>query len=95
MRYVNRKSDFRFAEPFPDERKMAGQGINGTISNPADWTISGPEAPTISGFARRYPRALRLADVEEGEDAFDDGGHVVVLVLGEAAAEDDAGLLVG
>ena len=62
----------------------------GTISNPADWTISEPEAPTISGFARRYPRALRLADVEEGKDALDDGGHVVVLVLGQAAAEDDA-----
>ena len=44
---------------------MVGQGINGTISNPADWTISEPLSLTISGFARRYPRALRLADVEE------------------------------
>ena len=59
---------------------MTGQGINGTISNPADWTISEPEAPTISGFARRYPRALRLADVEEGKNALDDGGHVVVFL---------------
>ena len=90
MYCANQKFDFRFAGSFPDEREMAGQGINGTISNPADWTISEPLAPTISGFARRYPRALRLADVEEGEDALDDGSHVVVFVLGKAAAEDDA-----
>ena len=69
---------------------MVGQGINGTISNPADGAISEPEAPTISGFARRYPRALRLADVEEGQDALDDGCHVVVFVLGQSTAEDDA-----
>lgn len=69
---------------------MAGQGINGTISNPADGTISELAAPTISGFTRRYPQALRLADVEEGEDALDDGCHVVVFVFGQAAAEDDA-----